>query len=248
MLKKINKILTYVDWDVDYKLSGIGLNKLMFDFCKGYAQWFTPAMFLSVLGAIAALLFLCFAAGHRRGREEIVPNLIDKMPYDLFAGICFMLAVFAIIAIEELSYGFQYEMRVMLAFAVIAGCYILAMSFIMSTITRVKMGAFWENTVIWRIGGKALRWCWKWVKRIWLKFIGMFGSLFGSAAELIHSLPLIWKGAMVILGAAVANTFLGLFLMLVGRYNALPLLLFLPVHRQLPFSAKIHMLSPCHPW
>lgn len=231
-------VKTYVYADVDYDLTGVGLDKLMFDFCKGAEDYLFIVCLVSAAVGLALFVFLCFAAGRRRDTEEVVLNPIDRIPYDIYAFCCMAIGGMLVITVDELGWSFSTDMRIAYALAAVVICYMLTYSFVMTSITRIKAGHFWENTLIWRIGGKLLRWCWKWTKIIAIKcwavlgkvfgrFGGVFGRWFGSIGELIHGLPMIAKGAAVIGAAAIVNTFMGIFMLLVGPYNSIPLLLFI---------------------
>ena len=216
-------IKTYVDRNIEYSCRGMGLNKLMFDFCHGFSGYFATALLISGVGAGAALLFLCFAAGHKKGREGIEANSIDKIPYDILAVGIFSLLGISVAMISELSYGFQRETAMVLVALVIVMDYAFALSFVLTTITRIKQGTLFTNTIIWRICGKGAVWLWQKFRQLCRKLMLLPGKLQG----IFSNLPMIGKGAAVIVGAAAVNTALGLYLMVYGVYNSIPLLLFL---------------------
>ena len=65
-----------------------------------------PILFVvCAFASVADLIFLCCAAGHRRGRENITPNLQDRIPLDLYLFGMFWLGLGCLLLIAELSYS-----------------------------------------------------------------------------------------------------------------------------------------------
>lgn len=97
------------------------------------------------------LVFLARAAGRRPGREEAVAGWQEKLPFDLY--VLLLLGgggVLVVAAVESAeSRVDRYDpivLALLLAFAALA--YALFLAFWMTLCTRVKLGRWWENTVL----------------------------------------------------------------------------------------------------
>ena len=158
------------------------LQKWLVDFAHPlrYAAIWIGVSSLVVL--IALLSFLYAAAGHRKGSDVAVCNLIDKIPFDIYGGVMF-LAFMANVLIVDGFYRDIDLIPVMILLGV--ADLLLLLSFTMSFATRIKTGTLIKNTLIYyilRFGGKYL-----------LKIGRGIGYLFGN-------LPLIWKTALITVG------------------------------------------------
>ncbi|MGI6028299.1 MAG: sensor histidine kinase [Candidatus Heteroscillospira sp.] len=228
-------IKTYMDRNMAPGLNGINLDKTMFDFVKSYGSMLPPAVFCSFLLAVLSLAFLLAAAGHRRDTEEIVLGPVDRIPLDLCLMAGLTLCVCGIVFAGELSYNLDFTMILPLLALVVLATYIVAYFMGMTVVVRLKRGAFWENTLIWRWGGSLLRWGWKWTKiilrKLWAPCEHLFGglgdtvqSMFGGLGETIHGLPLIWKAALAAGGVAFMEFLMILIAMETWDFNVLLLM------------------------
>ncbi|MCM1223112.1 MAG: HAMP domain-containing histidine kinase, partial [Lachnospiraceae bacterium] len=107
---------------------------------------------LFVLLMLLVFAFILYGAGHRTGRDEIVPGVLTRLPLDimtlLFAGIeCGLLY-----AGQELSvYLRRYWFTAGLAAAEgTIGVLFLAIYF-MDLARRIKMGGFWRHSLLYRV-------------------------------------------------------------------------------------------------
>lgn len=136
----------------------------------------------SALAAIGCFVFLLCSAGHRTGAEGIVAGpLVRKLPFDLLSAIVLaaecLLLFFSVQGTEAPSkYVTVSIMAVCFLFALILGTF-----YCMNFAVRVKLGRWWENTLLFRFGLSFLHFCKTMLKKI---------------SWLIHSLPLIWKTAI----------------------------------------------------
>ncbi|NLC43051.1 MAG: hypothetical protein GX783_02080, partial [Clostridiales bacterium] len=74
-----------------------------------YSMRYTLIIFtiLSFIIAIVLFVFLMCSAGHRKGKEEVIPNGLDKIPFDIFlAGI--LTIAFITVAILDNIYNWTY--------------------------------------------------------------------------------------------------------------------------------------------
>ncbi len=156
---------------------------------------FLTAVLLAL--TVAALVFLASAAGHRRGREGIVPSWQDRVPLDLYL-LCQGVLLCALIALAvEASYGFQnsaYSFNAP-AFAGMLTCamagILLCVALLMSLSTRIKIGKWWRNSLVYFL--------FRGVRRLWRK-------LWGAAADFIRILPLVWRVILAVGGILVLQS------------------------------------------
>ena len=102
---------------------------------------------------IADFIFLMCAAGHRKGTEEIVLNIQDKIPLDLYLCIICLLFIIGGAIIATISYIDYYYIT---GYALIIGTVFVYFAFLatatcMTIATRVKKGTLIRNTVIFKI-------------------------------------------------------------------------------------------------
>ncbi|MCM1193416.1 MAG: sensor histidine kinase [Butyrivibrio sp.] len=118
---------------------------------------------------IICFIFLLCSAGHRNGRDGIVPGLLTKVPLDLLTG-CAGLGIFLLLQMMvELSYHFSDIGVVVGGIALCMTLPTLGMIYLCDFAIRLKMGGLWRNTVIYRLLGllrRGLRFLWKGVRRL----------------------------------------------------------------------------------
>lgn len=102
---------------------------------------------------IADFIFLMCAAGHRKGTDEIVLNVQDKIPLDLYLCVMFLLFGVGLAGIASISYTSQYYFTVfvLVCGAVLAYLAVIALACCMTLATRIKKGKFWRNTIIYMV-------------------------------------------------------------------------------------------------
>ena len=139
---------------------------------------------LALLLGLACFVFLLCAAGHRAGREELTPGYFTRVPFDIVTAAAALVCAGAVyLADEHLRYaGAQIiipgacALSVALALVFTLWCSSLAL--------RVKLGKWWENTVIF------------WLLRLVAKAVR---ALLG----LLRQLPLVWRTAALILAVCL---------------------------------------------
>ena len=143
----------------------------------------THGIMLPVLGAsllvfALCLIFLLCAAGHRAGKEEIVLNLQDKIPLDLYLFLMFSIAMtIGVFCLNGNS--FAYMEAIMIGAIGLLILSILALATILTCATRIKVGRyFYQNTITFRL----LRLC---------------GKLFAWFWGILKCIPSMWKVAVV---------------------------------------------------
>lgn len=165
---------------------------------------------LVLFGLLA--VYLCCAAGHKPGQEEIRPSGLNCVPLDLYLGVWAALAlVYAYVGLEGIRYLLRQSNSMVFAYYGYGG-YLVCLVFVgfcFACAAQFKAPNFywWHRSVTglcWRI----LVWCWRffwkclgWAYRIlwsaaiavllWIKkVLKKFGALLAKAYRL---LPLTWQ-------------------------------------------------------
>ena len=117
-----------------------------------------------ILGLLL-FIFLMMAAGHRGEDDEVSLLLIDRMPMDLaLTAVLIFSSMCAALVLEMWDIRASAE-KTFCAFGVgLTLSYIAVLAFCMSFAVNVKVGGWWERTVIcklWRLIGRFFRWLWK---------------------------------------------------------------------------------------
>jgi signal transduction histidine kinase len=141
---------TVDDCTIDYELAepmtvrdDFFWESLFYSILTEYKYVIPIAAVVCSLLSIALFIFLLCSAGHRKNDNEVRANFFDKIPYD----IVILAAFIGLLIIMESFYSFGefWEFVVILSF-----CYFPAMAFIMTTTTRLKLGAvIYKNTLIY---------------------------------------------------------------------------------------------------
>lgn len=181
---------------------------------------------VSVVGAIVSLvlfIFLLCSAGHRKGKEEVTLNGIDKIPFDLYiaaiiAGIAGCIAI-----IDDFRASTIYIIIYATPFIIIG--LLLLLSLFMTFATRYKKGGGWRNTVIYR--------CLKLMRKL-LK------SVHRGIKNIFNNLPILWKAVSIFAGITILE-----FILIILMYDksgfALLLLLEKGILGALICFAAIHL-------
>lgn len=126
-----------------------------------------------IIGIIAGagfIFILCFvllmcSAGHHNGKEGISPSLLNFIPIDFYA-VIWAVAAFMVIYIGAIYYNDILSACVSVTvFGVIE--LIWGTAFAMELMTRLKLGEFWKNTIIYkllRLLGKVFRFAFRGLK------------------------------------------------------------------------------------
>lgn len=172
---KINVALTKEFKNSDrYALINTGLNII---YTMRYATY--AVAFVSFIIALSCFIFLMCASGRHQTSDKPEESFGTKIPFDLLAGGAFFI-LFGIAAIV-----YQARNRELVEF--VFGMFLLGISLCiglglcMSLATRIKLGSWWKNTVIYMI----LHFIWKCIK-------GLF--------KLIADIPLVWKTSIIAAG------------------------------------------------
>ena len=157
------------------------------------------------------LAFLCFifllcSAGHKNGREGITPSAIHEIHLDVYT------VVVAVGAFTGLYLAFGWigmnpgMINLIVLVVLFAAEVIWCTLYFMELAIRLKMGKWWQNTILYRV----------------FRFFGRFCKrVFRGIVKLIRGIPMVWRTALLCLAVCVAE-FFGLILF----YNDRVVLLF----------------------
>jgi len=134
-------------------------------------------------------VFLLCSAGWRineKGEKVLEANLIDRIPFDLYLAVIGFAAFLAVQLFFEAVHfwatvGLQIILFILLAFCTI----IVFTGFSMTFATRLKLGKWWKNTVVYRLLALLFR-AFRFIGRGMLSFFRM--------------LPVVWKAALFVAG------------------------------------------------
>lgn len=147
-----------------------------------------PVFGTSLLVFALCFVFLLCAAGHQAGKEEILPNLQDKIPLDLYlllsCGICCGIGMMLLD-----GNPFNYTEAIFVGMIGLLMIAILALATILTCTTRIKLGRyFYQNTILYRL----LRLC---------------GKLLLFFLDALKAIPSMWKIAVAWL--VVSSVYIG---------------------------------------
>ena len=178
----------------EYHWTGLGLDLI---WAMRYAVYVLAG--LSLLLGVLSFIFLLCAAGHRAGREELTPGYLTGIPFDLLTAATALLCA-GLLWLAREAIG---SMRALFAVPLVGagGLVLLLILFLTGWCTslalRLKLGRWWENTLLWRLMRLLLR--------------GLRGFLRALAA-LLRGLPLVWRTVLLILAVGFLEllTYFGL--------------------------------------
>ena len=161
------------------------------ELCYTLREYLLPLMLLSLALFVVCMVYLCWAAGKKKGREEILPGGLNRIPLDLYALASVLACGFLLAAIfngmlEVYEYYAMYTLSLILAVVLVLAVCLVPVCFIFAFAAQVKAkGYWWRRSVIgWcciRLF-RALRWCWR------------------GAKAIFRMLPVIWQWLLTAAG------------------------------------------------
>ena len=133
----------------------------IYEFCLNNKSLPLYVLPISVIFTFAIAIYLCWAIGHEKGKDEIELGYIDKIPYEiLFLAWAILITIFASVAIQCISIA-NY---ITLIFAVLLYfiCYIICAVTAVSTIKRLKARKFIKSFLTYKVG----KWCFDKLKKL----------------------------------------------------------------------------------
>lgn len=160
-------------------------------------------------GTILALLcfiFLLCSAGHKNGREGITPSAIHEIHLDVYT-VVVVIGAFTGLYLAFGWIGMNPSMINLIVLVVLFAAEVIWCTlYFMELAIRLKMGKWWQNTILYRV----------------FRFFGRFCKrVFRGIVKLIRGIPMVWRTALLCLAVCVAE-FFGLMLF----YNNTDVLLF----------------------
>ncbi|HPR39782.1 MAG TPA: HAMP domain-containing sensor histidine kinase, partial [Oscillospiraceae bacterium] len=161
---------------------------MVYNWVYGLKDEFLPVCIGSALFLVILFLFLMAAAGHKDGEDGIVLRGHNKIPLDLYAGLCFFFGAGVCWTVDDLLWS--YSTRILFesigAAVALVGWSVIGLAFCITVAARLKAGKWWRNTIIYYV----------------LKFF------FRTVSGFFGALPLVWKTAAA---AAVFLIFSAIF-------------------------------------
>lgn len=133
---------------------------------------FPIVMTICILTVIICFLFLMCAAGHRNGREGIIPSVLENIPLEVLFGVVLLLSFLLLFFVS--AFGFSDFAITCMASVGNAVEGVIVTLFCMEVANRLKRGECLRQTLICHL----LRWCGRGIC-----------SLFGALCKI----PLVWK-------------------------------------------------------
>ena len=159
----------------------------------------------AVILAIAAFVFLMCASGRKNGLPTAQPGWGTKIPFDLLTGMAALAGFLIIQVIEEASH-YGSDIEVILAFGVLGiALMVICLGWCMSFATRIKLGRWWKNTIIFY----ALKIALVVLRKIWSGVCWCFRGV----VSLCRGIPLVWKTALSLAAIALIEV-----LVIAGAY------------------------------
>ena len=136
-----------------------------------YASRFVAPILMAfcAFALVGDLIFLCCAAGHRRGKEEITLNLQDRIPLDFYLITMGGLAVGLGFMIAGLFAPFDITC-IMMALLLTIALLLVCLAVLLSLCTRIKKGKFWRNTLVFQFCRLFFLFCRtirRWIRELW---------------------------------------------------------------------------------
>ena len=155
-----------------------------------------------VCGVGTVLAFLCFvfllcSAGHKNGREGITPSAINDIHLDVYTAIAAIGAFIGLyLAVEWIGVNLSSMIELIVLVVLFAAEVIWCTLYCMELAIRLKMGKWWQNTIVYRV----------------LRFFGrFFQGFFHGVVTLIRGVPMVWRTVLICLAVCLVE-FLGLML------------------------------------
>lgn len=181
------------------------------------ARIWLPLGIVGITGTVVCLIFLFISAGKGKKSPKPELNLIEKLPLDIYAAVCFVAAfagAYLIVYLLEILPvdGITRSSVNILLFLYLAAyvLFLIALAPFLSFATRLKVGGgiWWRNTLICsvcRLCWRVIKWCWGLVKRF-----------FGWIWYMLRKIPVV-PGAALIAFIVIFVNFL-LFVWMRGSY------------------------------
>lgn len=202
----------------------------LFDALAGKQTLFFINTILSLVVAVALLIFLLCSAGHKADFEGIYLSKIDKFPIDIliaiWAGLTWLLA-WGIVSFIDLTFyelvTYNYDpalwsampfIAVLLVLAIVLDAILLAI-LLMTSAVRLKTGNYIKSSLIiivlnfaFGILKKVLIFAFKILKKSCSAVYRFFKKTLHLICSFLRSIPLVWKTVIAVIGVMFIEFFL----------------------------------------
>ncbi len=164
------------------------------NFAYNHRLFFPVATIVGLVLTVIGMIFVCILAGKRKYTEQITPNRVDRVPFDifllLFAGIALCIVCLSVIIVDTESIVLILGGGGILAI----GSALLIMLLVYTVATRWKSKTLIQNCIITRL----IQWC----------FRGIFKAV-THVIQLLKKIPTVPKTASIAAFFAFCNILLG---------------------------------------
>lgn len=144
-------------------------------------MWMILIAISSIFVFFVSLIYLLCAAGHRGKTEEVVPNLQDRIPLEIYFFLVVMAGAIPAIIVQEFAFPFSSFSDIVILLGALFYFVALGTTVLMTIATRLKMGKWWRNSITF------------WFFHIGWKFAV---AVMTTARDAIAALPMTWKVAV----------------------------------------------------
>ena len=200
------EIYSYLDQTALDKSISFSIQQTIYNLFKNNPNAPIYTIPISAILLIAIIIYLVWAIGHTKEKEEIEISGIDKMPYEILSILVFF-AIGIIVSIIIASFESQIPQKIAISIFIVGyvGIYALFMLWFTSTIKRLKAKQFWHSFLIYKI--------YAWVKRIVKKSF----SKITDKSDNTKTVILLYIAFLIIQGILLAclGSFIGLLILIV---------------------------------
>lgn len=180
--------------------------KKIYEFGKFLYLYRYECIAVTLIGCAIALfscVFLLCSAGHKNGREGIVPSPFHSLHFDFLTALSLGIVVSVGGVGSEISYNALDltggTSEVILGSLYILFCAMFGMLYLMEFATRMKQGKWWKHTLVYAVFAFVFR---------------LLGKMVRTVAKAIRRAPLIRSTLLIVLGISFCE-----FVVVVGIYD-----------------------------
>lgn len=173
-------------------------------------------IFITAIGLVAMIVYLCWAIGHEQGKKQIELNRIDRLSYEiLFTVVMFIVGL--LMSLVVLSAELRANQKIIIPVVLLEylGSYVALSVLFVSTVKRIKAKQFWHTFAIYRI--------YNWIKRT-IKYLFEKITDKGNITKKIIIVYILFIIISIIL-VGTLGSFLGFVLLMAFWFGTLYLLI-----------------------
>ena len=165
-----------------------------------------------VCGTACVLALLCFifllcSAGHKNGREGIVPGVLNEIQLDLYTVIVLIGAFIGLyIGVGWIGINLTNVLELIMLLVIFSLEVVWCTIYCMEVATRLKLGNWWQNTLVYKVLRFFTRTC---------------KGLFRGLKTLLRGTPMVWRTVLLCMVVCLVE-----FLGLIAFYRYSGILLF----------------------